>query len=166
MQENTLTFQTKRLSIFNWKNWPNDLIKSISLITTTKVMASLPSNWRNLSNRQTISQWINHREKEGQCLCIVNQTDQTLIGILFIYTDNNIKEMRLGYLIGEQYWQKGFASETIKGLCEYCKIHFQGYTLIGGVASSNSASIKVLQKNGFYPQEATSNDTLFLERTF
>ena len=130
-------------------------------------MATLPPSWQNLDNLEKIQHWINEREQEGACFCIVNKSqDRLLIGLLFLYIDQSLKEIRLGYLLGEKFWGQKYASEVIEGLCTYCNEHFSGFKLIGGVETNNVASIKVLNKNGFKQQGDTINDTLFLERLF
>ncbi len=58
--------------------------------------------------------------------------------------------MEIGYFIGEPYWGKGIATEAVRQLVEYIRGRFPVHRLFAGVFGHNTASMKVLQKNGFY----------------
>ncbi|MCE3226464.1 MAG: acetyltransferase [Bacteroidetes bacterium] len=62
---------------------------------------------------------------------------------------NSSHVLELGYWIGEEYWNKGYASEAVKlGIQKAFSV--EGITkIIARVYSGNSASDKVLFKNGF-----------------
>lgn len=57
-------------------------------------------------------------------------------------------ELRLGYLIVESRWGRGYATELLQGLVEWVRIApFR--RIVAGVASDNVASKRVLEKSGF-----------------
>ena len=65
-------------------------------------------------------------------------------------------EIRVGYLLAEPYWGRGFASELIAGLVAWCRQQPSVEFLAGGVAADNPASARVLEKNGF--RQSTAED--------
>ncbi|HET9826384.1 MAG TPA: GNAT family protein, partial [Chitinophagaceae bacterium] len=52
--------------------------------------------------------------------------------------------------IGEEYWGKGIATEAIRQLVEYIQKKFDVVRVYAEVFAYNKASMKVLEKNGFY----------------
>ena len=163
--ENAFSFETKRLSIIPWRQHEssNDkLIKAVGFITTNNVLKTLPPSWQNLDSLPTIKNWIVEREKESHCLAIVHKSENKMIGILLLNKPSEKDkyiDLRVGYLIAETYWKKGFASELIMGLCQLCKEDGRVDTIIGGVDPTNLGSIKVLTRNGFVPTQSSANDT-------
>ena len=139
-------------------------------ILTPKATAQLPDDWQTITSNQAAQKWLSQRLVEGQVYKISEKDSQSLIGFLFTYETNTGTglELRLGYLLSEQYWGKGLASELIGGLITECKQ--QGVsTLMGGVTKDNIASAKVLTKNGFVlvgNNSENSGETEFYEYRF
>ncbi len=75
-------------------------------------------------------------------------------------TDIHKKNMEIGYWLSEEYWGEGIVTEAIKWLIEYCFNHFDVDRIWAAVFSNNSASAKVLLKNGFV-HEATHKNAIF-----
>lgn len=56
----------------------------------------------------------------------------------------------IGYWIGEPFWNRGIATEAIRLLVEQCRRQFPDIIRIyAEVFSTNKASMRVLEKNGF-----------------
>ena len=60
------------------------------------------------------------------------------------------KSIEIGYFIGEEYWGKGIATEAVALLLGYIKAHFDVIRVFAEVFDFNTASMKVLEKNGFH----------------
>ena len=60
------------------------------------------------------------------------------------------RNVEIGYFIGEKFWGKGIATEAVRILIEYILNHFEAVRIYAEVFAHNKASMKVLQKNGFY----------------
>jgi RimJ/RimL family protein N-acetyltransferase len=60
------------------------------------------------------------------------------------------KSVEVGYFIGEEFWGKGIATEAIRQLIEYIQKNFDVVRIYAEVFEYNKASMKVLEKNGFY----------------
>lgn len=60
------------------------------------------------------------------------------------------RTIEIGYFIGEQFWGKGIATEAVAQLLDYIKTHFDIIRISAEVFEHNTASMRVLEKNGFY----------------
>ena len=58
-------------------------------------------------------------------------------------------DLRIGYLIAEQDWGKGLATELLAGLVAWARSQPSVHSVTGGVDPANLASARVLTKNGF-----------------
>ena len=70
---------------------------------------------------------------------------------LEMQTDISRLSAELGYWIGEPFWSKGIATEAVKQVLEYTFQSFPSLVRIyAGVFEKNAASMRVLEKAGFY----------------
>ena len=60
------------------------------------------------------------------------------------------KSAEIGYFIGENFWGQGIATEAIGQLVGYIEKNFDLVRIYAEVFEYNKASMKVLEKNGFY----------------
>jgi RimJ/RimL family protein N-acetyltransferase len=60
------------------------------------------------------------------------------------------KSIEIGYFLGEAFWGKGIATFAVSLLLEYIRNHFDVIRIYAEVFSHNTASMKVLEKNGFH----------------
>jgi len=56
----------------------------------------------------------------------------------------------IGYFIAEPFWGKGLATEAIKLMTAYTFATFEIVRIVAGVFDFNKASMKALEKNGYY----------------
>jgi RimJ/RimL family protein N-acetyltransferase len=69
----------------------------------------------------------------------------------------------IGYWLGEEYWNRGIATEAVKAVTEY-GFHTLGMTRIhAAVFAWNAASMKVLEKAG-YTREGVLKSSAFKDR--
>ena len=67
---------------------------------------------------------------------------------MILFEPESSGELRLGYMLDESVWGKGYATELISGFVSWCKNH-DIESVIGGVERNNLASRRVLEKSGF-----------------
>lgn len=155
-------FISERLIVRNWihleKSFANKdrLLESVLKIMTPNVTKDLPNGWQNLTTIEKVEKWVNDRKKDGYFYAIQLLDSNEIIGFLFLYTENETTEsydLRLGYLISESSWKRGYGSELIKGLVVWCKKENNIGSVSGGVELNNTGSIRVLEKNGFIKTE-------------
>ena len=80
-------------------------------------------------------------------------------------TDVKRKSAELGYWIGEQYWNKGIATQAVKQVCEISRSQWNINRIYSEVFSNNPASCRVLQKSGFQ-QEGLLRKSIFKNGIF
>jgi len=56
----------------------------------------------------------------------------------------------IGYFISKRFWGKGIATKAVKKMTEYAFDSFNIVRIVAGVFDFNKASMKVLEKNGYY----------------
>jgi len=78
--------------------------------------------------------------------------DNELAGEIGITIQEDVHRLcaEIGYFIAEPFWGKGLATEAIKKMTEYTFTTFEIVRISAGVFDFNKASMKALEKNGYY----------------
>lgn len=84
---------------------------------------------------------------------IINKETEEFLGLISISVKDNHIIPSFGYWIGEPHWGKGYASEAVGVLIRDILPDFRFAMLRAGCELDNIASQRVLEKNGFRPQE-------------
>jgi RimJ/RimL family protein N-acetyltransferase len=148
-------FNTKRLTVVDWKPELRDparrsvLEADLKRLLTPALLLYVPPAVQDTSD---ISHWVDERSKVAQMMLI---RAPALIGLLFVSQDGNTAH--LGYMLGENTWGQGYASELVAGVVGAAH---GPTTLLGGVDVENPASARVLVKNGFARDAALSSNQL------
>jgi len=91
---------------------------------------------------------INERSKTDFAIAYKNEV---IGGIGFNLLDDVFsKSAEIGYWISEDYWGKGIATSALREIKNYAFKTFDIERIFTGVFSNNAASVRVLEKNGFY----------------
>lgn len=168
--ENKCSFQTVRLNVLSYFNYIKNhangipLADQVTSIMTPKVTESLPSGWKNINTVTNANNWLNKISKESSFLLVQLKNTEEIMGFIFLYESADIKtpmDIRLGYLLSENFWGLGMGSELIKGLLSWCNSSAKIHSITGGVEPDNIGSIKVLMKNGFVQTDSNIDGTLF-----
>jgi len=177
IRKHTLTtdnynFETIRLELKEWHSLPeesgisNNLAVIVKGILTPRVTESLPPTWQGDYTINRARDWINERNSEGVTLLILEKESQSPLGLVILFDmaiGQDLAELRLGYLLAEPAWGKGYGSELIQGLVDHCR-NQKVASIVGGVAKDNMASIRILEKNGFVKDPETVGDEEFIFR--
>lgn len=84
---------------------------------------------------------------------IINKQTGAFLGLISISVKDNHIIPSFGYWIGEPHWGQGFASEAVGVLIRDILPDFRFAMLRAACELDNTASQRVLEKNGFRPQE-------------
>ncbi|AXT29933.1 N-acetyltransferase [Pseudoalteromonas tunicata] len=128
------------------------MVEKVVELLTPQVVKALPIGWQGIETPKQALNWLNDRFNESNLLAIKLKQSHEIIGFVFIHkTEENVSpaSFNIGYLIGEKYWGKGYASEVLTALVNYYKNQAKASILLAGVETDNIASIKVLEKCGF-----------------
>ncbi len=165
----TIQFQTNRLRITQVESVSDLATQSILALLTPKVTEHLPSEWQQVTRHELAASWLSERLTESIVLSIKNQSGRN-IGLIFVFcadscfTGQQDQGARIGYVLSEQSWGKGYATELLSGCLDYLAHFTQIVTLLAGVEPTNKASIKVLTKNGFTFDRTEHNSHLYVYR--
>ncbi len=150
-------FETQRLEVRDWhsESWSaelkSNLPATVAGMLTASVTRSLPDAWHGDFTPKRGRDWIEERDGEGATLLVAESDAKEPVGLVMLFeldTDDGV-EVRLGYLLAEAAWGKGFATELVAGLIAWCRRQAGVTSIAGGVARDNPASKRVLEKNGF-----------------
>lgn len=166
-------FDTGRLIVRRWhsvsdSDWnERPLSHVIAEMLSPAVTASLPAAWQGEYSIERAERWIAELDDEATTLLVIEKTSGDAIGLLIVYEmptgEGPEPEIRIGYLLDERSWGRGFASELIKGFIG--ELNRQGVALrvFAGVSADNLASVRVLEKAGFQelePEDSAGQEEL------
>ena len=115
--------------------------------------------WDNVRDRlpypytkKDAKEWLASVKKQKTVTTFCVEADGELAGSIGFTLKEDVyrKNAEIGYFIGEPYWGKGIATEAIRQLVEYIQKKFDVVRIYAEVFDYNKASMKVLEKNGFY----------------
>lgn len=164
----TISFETKRLRVVEVSGELTEtersaLIEQIPLILTPLVVENLPPYFHGITSCELAGAWFDRMLLESRLLQVKSETNE-LIGFLFAYVENE-SDAHIGYLLTEEYWGKGLASELLQHFIEEVTNTEPWLKLVGGVETSNAASSNLLKKLGFVEQPANERGVIFYEYT-
>ena len=151
-------FRTARLQVREWhlltpEEWPEqDLAAAVMEIMTDRVTRTLPAAWQGRYTLERAQQWIEERDRDGLTLLAVSRATGTAVGLVIVHETEaeDGAVVRIGYMLGEGVWGKGFGTELVGGLVGWARENGV-VSVLGGVERENLASQRVLEKNGFKP---------------
>ncbi len=172
MRRLTGGFQTPRLIVEEWhsltpRDWEQEHLAVVVVeLLSPAVTRSLPEAWQGVYTREWAGVWIEERDQEGTTLLAISKTDRLLIGLMILSGSgedgpdgdgSGPVEIRLGYLLAEKVWGKGYATEMVEGFVRWCRTQESISGITAGVGRVNRSSRNVLEKNHFQlePQSAS-----------
>lgn len=162
----SMTFSTERLHVkavtHDQDHSMDELLLKIASILSEGVVESLPPYFHGIKNTRQAEIWLYKMQAESCFYGVYERSSSELIGFLFLHESED-NTAHLGYLLSEQSWGVGFASELLLGLVRELKSNQLLCTLIAGVDESNVASIRVLRKAQFTEQSRGENGVLFFQ---
>jgi RimJ/RimL family protein N-acetyltransferase len=133
-----------------WKN--EDLQELVLQANNVNVWNNLRNYFPHPYTEEDGKAWL---EKVVNALPAINmaiESDGQLVGGigLILNGDVYIKSAEVGYWVGEKFWGKGIATEAVRQMTEYAFYYFDLVRLYAEVFETNKASMRVLEKNGYY----------------
>lgn len=151
MKNSTKRIETKRLILrkfdendyqMMFDNWASDEIVARN--------AGWPKHENSEDTRKLIQMWIKEYKESNTFNWIIELKDMFPIGsITVVRKDLNNRTCEIGYNIGKEYWNNGYATEAIKAVLDYLFSLDLFDTITAQCFEFNIASSRVLEKNGF-----------------
>jgi len=148
------------LGIITLRNWREKDVKSLSRnANNKKIHDNLRDSFPYPYTEMAAKQWI---EIVGNKTPITNFAivyKGTAIGGIGLIKQDDIfrKSAEIGYWLGENYWNKGFATKALKAMIDYSFENFDIIRLYAHVFENNIASISVMKKCGFQEEARLKN---------
>jgi RimJ/RimL family protein N-acetyltransferase len=167
IRQNSFEFETSRLRVHHWRASLDDgpRLKTLHLelaeMLTPDVLQHLPPPLQITNAPNAIAKWVLARDAESDVFAVREQNSETLLGLLILVEfqePGGTLDIHLGFLFAQTAWGKGYASELITGLVQRANTQSRPIQLLGGVAKTNPASARVLQKAGFERRAELSDD--------
>ena len=110
-------------------------------------------SYADLKEAQEAIEFFMDRVNGGKLPCVLAAEEKEtgcLIGDTGINeVEGKLDEVEIGYVIGESYRGKGYATELLGAMTKFAVSTFGISTLYGRVMRGNDASVRVLEKNGY-----------------
>jgi RimJ/RimL family protein N-acetyltransferase len=138
------------ITIRQWK--AEDLDNLVKYANNINVWNNLRNYFPSPYTEEDGKIWL---EKMAEASPIVNlaiDMDGACIGGigLILNSDVYVYSAEIGYWLGEPFWNQGIATEAVRQMIEYCFYYFDIIRIYAEVFEINKASMRVLEKNGFY----------------
>lgn len=115
--------------------------------------------WNNLRNyfpspytEEDGKVWLEKMKTDSPIVNLAIDLDGEAIGGIGLILNSDVYtySAEIGYWLGEPYWNQGIATEAVRQMLEYCHYYFDIVRIYAEVFEINKASMRVLEKNGFY----------------
>ena len=119
-----------------------------------------PANYFDLEDFKEITrELLREQENHDVYMHLIRDAQGVMVGrINLSVLGKDRKTAELGYRIGENVTNLGYASEAVKLVLEKAFITYGLHRIIAGTATDNLASQRVLLKNGFTFSRVIEND--------
>jgi RimJ/RimL family protein N-acetyltransferase len=128
-----------------------DLPAVVAAMLTEPVTRWLPPHWHGAYTRGRAEAWIAEQDAEGTILLVEDRRTGEPLGLVLLFEEafEDGVDVRLGYLLAENAWGRGYGGELLGGFVAWCRARGDVRTIVGGVAPENTASIRLLERYGF-----------------
>ncbi len=158
-------FITKRLIVKEWHSFEPkelsqpDIVDIVENILVPDITKTFPFMWRGHYDKRRTKYWIEELDSEGKTILAVEKNTKKAIGFINFFKEgdgSNGTNFRLGYVVSNVMWNKGFATELLEGFIHWCQKNNIS-TVLARVDPDNIASIRVLEKNNFLTETTDEN---------
>jgi RimJ/RimL family protein N-acetyltransferase len=158
-------FETERLRCGPWIEEAGrvgvDLERMVADLLTPHTTKLLPGAWHGEFTVERARTWIEEREADSTTLLVTEKTTSQPVGLVILAVvpqESGAGDLRIGYLVSETRQGLGIGTELLAGLVERARGVPAIGTLTGGVDPGNAASIRVLERAGFYRVDDQDRD--------
>lgn len=133
-----------------WK--PEDAAQLASICNNRKIWLNVRDNFPHPYTVGNAIEWIKYTLTQRPLINMAIVYKGNIAGSIGITPKEDVyrKNIEIGYFIGEPYWGKGIATRAVAQMIDYIKNNFDVVRIYAEVFSPNTASMKVLEKNGFH----------------
>lgn len=95
--------------------------------------------------------WVQHASMNLTATVFAITVEGAAVGSIGLVAKDDVyrKSMEIGYWLGEEFWGRGIVTEAVGAVSEYAFLQFDIVRLYADVFEWNTASTRVLEKNGY-----------------
>lgn len=131
---------------------PADQQKIFEGFSHPKVTRYFDITYPTLESTAVQMEWYanNRKENSGYAWVVCDKLSLEFMGVFSLYFIN-IKHQRaeLGYWLLPPFWNKGYGTEILTAILHHAKTDLNLHRIAAEVEQENTASIQLLEKNGF-----------------
>ncbi len=145
----------------------SDAERLASLANNSNIARFMANRFPHPYTREAACDFIKQATSKNPIQLFAIDLQGELIGGIGLHEMNDIfiKNMEIGYWLGEAYWGKGYALQAIEQICKYGFDTFDVNRLFCRVFGNNERSIRLMKKAGFN-QEAFFEKTIWKNNEF
>jgi RimJ/RimL family protein N-acetyltransferase len=139
-----------KVSLREWKK--SDAASLTKIANNRKIWDNVRDQLPHPYTKKDAKNWLALVKKQKKITTFCIEADGEMAGSIGFTLKEDVyrRTAEIGYFIAEEYWGNGIATEAIKQLVEYIENNFDIVRIYAEVFEYNKASMKVLEKNGFY----------------
>jgi RimJ/RimL family protein N-acetyltransferase len=139
------------LGAWKLRNWTDDDIPAlVKYANNAKIWLNVRDIFPHPYTESDAKQWIKLAGTSPVTNFAIASQVEAIGGIGFtLQSDIYKRSAEIGYWIGEPHWGKGIATLALGSIVQYAFANYDLTRLYATVFESNSASARVLEKNGF-----------------
>lgn len=101
-------------------------------------------------------------QNENACSWTITENGKVIGSIGAYDYQKEKKQIEIGYSIFHAYWNNGYAKEAVEGVCDFLLSLSEIKAILAWAAEGNTASIRVLEHNGFKNTGMEGGHLIFL----
>jgi len=139
-----------KVSLREWKK--SDAASLTKIANNRKIWDNVRDQLPHPYTKKDAKNWLTLVKKQKKITTFCIEADGEMAGSIGFTLKEDVyrRTAEIGYFIAEEYWGKGIATEAIKQLVKYIEKNFDIVRIYAEVFEYNKASMKVLEKSGFY----------------
>ena len=126
-----------------YENWASN--KNVA------INAGWPVHKKIESTKKLVKMWVDEYKNNNvfNWIIVEKESEKAIGSITVVSSDVNNRVCEIGYNIGEEWWNKGYATEAIDFVVDYLFSLNIFDVITASCFEDNIASMRVLEKNGF-----------------
>jgi len=139
-----------KVTLREWKRSDADALAAIA--NNKKIWDNVRDLLPYPYTKKDAKEWLELVKKQKKVTTFCIEADGNLAGSIGVTLKDDVyrKTVELGYFISEEYWGRGIATEAVRQMVSYVQKEFDIVRIYAEVFEYNKASMRALEKNGFY----------------
>lgn len=155
--------ETKRLKLRKFEKTDiNSVYKNWSSNKKITEFLRWPAHENIKETEELINMWLDLYKEEGffHWAIVLKQTDEPIGSISVEMIEDNGRTVCIGYLIGQEFWNNGYATESLREIIRYFIDELKVSKVEARFDTRNAAAGKVMKNAGMKYEKTLKNDDI------